>query len=124
MAPDCIPAHIQYIYVPVSVKLNTYDGNSHDDRIEVIENERNPIRRRFAAALAVDARPEDLAEDGDRDGQQDDGQNGPAPRNDGGVKKYTAVVYLRAVLALQTLLALQVLKKILLVLEEHNALIH
>ena len=53
--------------------------SSHDDCVEVVEDERDPIGGRFSATLAVDASPEDLAEDRDGDGSHDESQNNPAP---------------------------------------------
>ena len=45
----------------------------------MVEDERDPIGGRFSATLAVDASPEDLAEDRDGDGSHDESQNNPAP---------------------------------------------
>ena len=54
-------------------------NSSHDNSVEVVEDERDPIGGRLSATLAVDASPEDLAEDRDGDGRHDETQNNPAP---------------------------------------------
>ncbi len=46
----------------------------------MVKDERYPVRTGLPAAPAVDASPEQLRQDGNYDGEEDEAQDGDAPR--------------------------------------------
>ena len=60
--------------------IRVKDINSHDDGVDVVEYERDPIGAGLATAAAVDASPHELSDDGDGHGQEDEAEHCDAPR--------------------------------------------
>ena len=56
------------------------DNNSHDDCVDVVEYERDPVGAGLATAAAVDASPHELGDDGDGHWQEDEAEYCDAPR--------------------------------------------
>jgi hypothetical protein len=52
---------------------------AHEDGVDVVEDERDPVGGGLVAAAAVDADPEELAEDGHDHGKEDKAEDTPAP---------------------------------------------
>ena len=55
-----------------------YNG-SHDDCVDVVEYERDPVGTGLATAAAVDAAPHELGDDGDCHGEEDEAEHRDAP---------------------------------------------
>ena len=54
--------------------------SSHDDGVDVVEDERDPVGACLAAATAVDAAAHELSDDGHGHREEDEAEDSDAPR--------------------------------------------